>query len=128
MLPAGSRLRHRADFSAVTRSRGARGDGLLVVHLRRAAADGPPGSAPTPGRARAGLVVPRSVGPAVSRNRVKRRLRHLLATRLADLSPGSDVVVRALPSAGSAGGPALARALDRALRSLGSGVGSGTAR
>lgn len=46
-----------------------------------------------------GFVVSRKVGNAVTRNRVKRRLRHL-ARDLA--SPfDTDVVVRALPSAAS---------------------------
>jgi len=35
----------------------------------------------------------------VTRNRVKRRLRHLVAARLADQTKGVDVVVRALPEA-----------------------------
>jgi ribonuclease P protein component len=52
--------------------------------------------------ARAGIVVPRSVGGAVVRTTVKRRLRHLLRARLVQLSPGSAVVVRALPPAAGA--------------------------
>ncbi len=35
----------------------------------------------------------------MTRNRVKRRLRHLVAARLADQTKGVDVVVRALPAA-----------------------------
>ena len=63
----------------------------------------------------AGLVVSRAVGPAVVRNRVKRRLRHLLAPRLAALPPGARLVVRALPAAASARSTELGRALDDAL-------------
>lgn len=44
-----------------------------------------------PGPPRVGLVVPRSVGSAVVRNRVKRRLRH--ATAGAALRPGVDYVI-----------------------------------
>lgn len=55
---------------------------------------------------RIGFVVSKAVGPAVTRNRVKRRLRHLAREQLSDLEtrlPGSAVlVVRALgPSAGA---------------------------
>ena len=108
MLPAGARLRRSADFTATMRaSRAARGDGLVVVH---AAAD--PAAAE---QARIGFVVPRAVGPAVTRNLVRRRLRHLLRARLDRLPAGLRMVVRVLPPAGSASYPALARALDRAV-------------
>lgn len=62
----------------------------MVVHARRTA----PSSA-----VRVGLVVSKAVGNAVTRNSVKRRLRHLAAACLADTPPGTDLVVRALPRA-----------------------------
>jgi ribonuclease P protein component len=46
---------------------------------------------------RVGFVVSKAVGGAVVRNRVKRRLRHLAAARLADTPTGTHIVVRALP-------------------------------
>lgn len=61
----------------------------LVVHAR--IADSPP--------AQVGFVVSKAVGNAVTRNRTKRRLRHLVAARLAGLPPTARVVVRALPAA-----------------------------
>lgn len=61
----------------------------------------------------------RAVGPAVVRNRVRRRLRHLMHQRLTRLPTGSRVVVRALPPAAVATwdqlGVDLDAALDRAL-------------
>jgi ribonuclease P protein component len=108
VLPAGSRLRRRADFVATVRStRGVRGTGLLVVH---AAPPDDPAASEAP---RVGFVVSRAVGAAVVRNRVRRRLRHLVADQLDRIPPGSRVVVRALP------GSALATydQLDAALRS-----------
>ncbi len=70
--------------------------------------------------ARAGIIVSRSVGGAVVRTTVKRRLRHLLRDRMALLTPGSAVVVRALPpAAGSTSADLdadLGAALSRALR------------
>jgi len=66
-----------------------------------------------------GFVVNRGVGTAVDRNRVKRRLRHLMRSRLADVSGGSRIVVRALPAAKSASSSELADDLDEALSRAG---------
>ncbi|MDQ1009667.1 ribonuclease P protein component [Streptomyces sp. V4I23] len=60
----------------------------------------------------------KAVGGAVIRNKVKRRLRHLIRDRLSELPPGSLVVVRALPGAGDAEHAQLARDLDAALQRL----------
>ena len=46
---------------------------------------------------RLGLAVPRSVGSAVARNRVKRVLREGWAQLLADVPPGKDYVLVARP-------------------------------
>jgi ribonuclease P protein component len=62
--------------------------------------------------------VSKAVGGSVQRNLVKRRLRHLVRERLPLLPPGSLVVVRALPGAGSADPAQLALDLDAALRRL----------
>ena len=93
MLPAPARLRGSDDFRAVVR-RGVRvGRQSLVVHaLRRQV---PP--------SRAGFVVSRAVGNAVTRNRVKRQLRHLVAAALPEVPFPVDVVVRALPPAATRG-------------------------
>jgi len=44
-----------------------------------------------PGMSRVGLVVSKSTGNAVTRNRIKRRLRHAL--RAVQLKPGTDYVI-----------------------------------
>jgi ribonuclease P protein component len=59
--------------------------------------------------------VSRAVGPAVTRNRVRRRLRHLAAAQLDLLPAGSRVVVRALPRSASASYAELDAALRRSL-------------
>lgn len=65
--------------------------------------------------ARAGFIVPKAVGSAVVRNKVRRRLRHLVRERLAALPPGSMLVVRALPGAADVPYSQLASDLDAAL-------------
>ena len=61
----------------------------------------------------------RTVGGAVVRNRVRRRLRHLVRERLAELPAASVVVVRALAGSGDATygelRDDLGRCLDRVL-------------
>jgi ribonuclease P protein component len=63
---------------------------------------------------RVGFVVSRSVGGAVVRNQVTRRLRHLMGEHLVPLSD-YDLVVRALPKSGSKSSSELAEDLDQAL-------------
>ncbi len=126
MLPAGSRLRRRPDFTAALR-RGRRATTpRLVVHLgvRRsvnADADAAAALGAEQVQPRAGFVVGRVVGGAVVRNRVRRQLRHLVAARLPMLPAGSDVVVRAMPAAAAASSAQLADDLDRALRRVAPG-------
>ena len=64
---------------------------------------------------RVGFVVSRAVGGAVVRNRVRRRLRHLVRDRLGYLPQHSLVVVRALPAAAEASFTTLGADLDVAL-------------
>jgi len=69
-----------------------------------------------------GFVVPKAVGGAVTRNKVRRRLRGLVVELRDALPAGADVVVRALPAAALASYEALGldyrgalvRAADRA--------------
>jgi ribonuclease P protein component len=79
-----------------------------VVHANQtdARADQPP---------RVGLVVSRAVGPAVTRNRVKRRLRALMTQRISTIPQGTDIVVRANPVAAQASSAELGGELDRLL-------------
>ena len=118
MLPAGARLRRRTDFASTLRAGRGRTGGrtdtapaLLVVHRVSAHGDAA-GEGPQP---QAGFVVSRAVGGAVVRNRVRRRLRHLVAARLGGFPPGTRLVVRALPPAATASWAQLGTALDSAL-------------
>ena len=114
MLPAAARLRRRPDFTDTVRRGRRTSRGPLVLHL--APPDGAADAASGP--ARAGFVIGRPVGTAVVRNRLRRRLRHLLRTRLPQLPPGTRLVVRATPGAGELDSAALARLLDTALTRL----------
>ena len=66
-----------------------------------------------------GFVVPKTVGVAVVRNRVKRRLRAAVAERLGPLATGCGVVVRALPASAEASYVELSADLDKALAHAG---------
>jgi ribonuclease P protein component len=110
LLPAAARLTRRDDFAtAVKRGRRA-ACGSVVVHIARS----DDGDAP----ARVGFVVGRTVGGAVVRHRVQRRLRHLMRSRLGALPGGALVVVRALPPSAGASSRALGDDLGAALRRL----------
>jgi ribonuclease P protein component len=132
VLPTGNRLRRREDFATAVRRGRRAGRPLLVVHLSsvpsaQRGSTGPHAPGETTPPARAGFVVSKAVGGAVVRNRVKRRLRHLMRDRLALLPAGSLGVIRALPGAGEAGYDQLARDLDAALRRLLGGTAHGEA-
>jgi ribonuclease P protein component len=104
-LPREQRLTDAAGFSLAVR-RGRRAGGkLLVVHV---------GDSDEPGT-RIGFIVSKAVGNAVVRNRVKRRLRHLVRERLGDLPEESVLVVRAQPAAAAASYAELRGELDRCL-------------
>ncbi len=93
VLGSESRLRRTGQFSDTMRQGVRCGRPRLVVHARRT--DQPP--------SRAGFIVSKAVGTAVTRNRVKRQLRHLVAGVLNDSPFPVDVVVRALPAAAAGG-------------------------
>ncbi|MBQ1036045.1 ribonuclease P protein component [Micromonospora zamorensis] len=126
MLAAAQRLRRSTDFAAAVRGGRRAGRGAVVVHLTMPVSADP--STPTSSQpvrdnsaeqssapSRAGFVVSKAVGNAVTRNKVQRRLRELVRERLAALPEGSTLVVRALPAAAEASYPRLATDLDAAL-------------
>ena len=122
MLPADRRVKRGDEFALAIRGGRRAGRSTLVAHLWSAGSDvlEPSVAEARTGPARAGFVVSKAVGPAVTRNRVKRRLRHLVAARLDRLPEGSMLVIRALPAAATAASGALEKDLDSALGRLGS--------
>jgi ribonuclease P protein component len=110
VLASENRLTTADGFRHVVR-RGRRAGGpLLVVHLVEPNVD-----KATTSQTQVGFVVAKSVGSAVTRNRVKRRLRHLMRERINSLPVGSMLVVRALPGSAGADFRALSEELDRCL-------------
>ncbi len=110
MLPAAARMRRRAEFTQAVRRGRRAGRPLVAGHLLvRPGRDGP---------ALVGFVVGRAAGPAVTRNRVRRRLRHLARGYLAVLPAGSLLVLRANPGAATARQADLAAELDLVITSL----------
>ncbi len=109
MLPRQSRIRRPQEFQLVKRTGRRAGGRTLSAHLVVV-----PGGEP----AKVGFVVSRAVGPAVVRNRVKRRLRELMRVRLASLPGGCMLVVRVHPAAAAVRQADLAADLDPVLRRL----------
>jgi ribonuclease P protein component len=103
---AAHRLTGSARFSLAIRTGRRAGSGTLVVHLARPDSEDP---------IRIGFVVSRAVGNAVTRNRVKRRLRQLVRDHAASLPSGSLLVVRALPPSAGASYAELGADLGRCL-------------
>jgi ribonuclease P protein component len=100
VLPRLLRMRSSKDFRRTTR-RGLRvSRPTLIVHAVHAP-DDVASTRDAVGRSspRVGFVVSGALGNAVTRNRVKRRLRHLAAAHVADTPVGIDIVVRAQPRA-----------------------------
>jgi|SRR5579875_2086478 len=110
MLPVEARMRRPAEFTLAVR-RGARsGRPAVTGHLLvRPDSDE---------QARVGFVVSRAVGNAVTRNKVRRRLRHIARGYLNSLPGGSLLVVRANPPAAAARQSDLAAEFDLVLGRL----------
>ena len=108
-MPALDMLRSRLDFAALQSDSRSRTDQLLVLRYRRNGLD----------RTRYGISTGRRVGGAVVRNRIRRRLRHLLAAMGEDVAAGWDVLIMARPAAASADYGELGAALGRLARQAG---------
>jgi ribonuclease P protein component len=91
-VPAFPMLRRKADFDAIARGGTTRSTRLLVLRMLRT--DRP--------ETRVGLSTPRSLGGAVQRNRVRRRMREVVRERLPEVGAGWDLLLIARPEAASA--------------------------
>lgn len=104
-MPAFPTLRRKADFDAIGRSGQARSTRLLVLRFLRT----------DRAETRVGMSTPRTLGGAVQRNRVRRRLRELvrdeLRERKATVGAGWDLLLIARPEAAKASHAELRAAL-----------------
>ena len=101
MLAQANRITSGSDYKAVVR-RGAR---VVSPHFVAYLRANPAGDLPSNASAlpvRFGFIVAKNVGGAVTRNRVRRRLKAAGFSLLPEISPGTDVVLRALPSSADA--------------------------
>jgi ribonuclease P protein component len=113
MVPASHRMRRSQDFAAAVRRGRRSGSKTIVAHLAVVDGDSP---------VLVGFVVNKAVGGAVTRNVVRRRLRHLVRDRLRELSDrlpdgGGLLVIRALPASAGVPSSVLAADLDSVLES-----------
>jgi ribonuclease P protein component len=115
VLSAHNRMTRSTDFDATVKHglRVAQPD--LVIHVRPGQQASPP---------KVGLVISKSVGSAVQRHRVARRLRHVARTMLPELE-SDHVVIRALPSSRDARSSRLEGQLRAGLRRIRQLMGSG---
>lgn len=115
MLPAQYRMTRSTDFGVTVRKGVRASQPDLVVHAWRDVAGGSDVDGP-----KIGLVVSKSVGTAVQRHRVARRLRHaayrLLCDGTSDLHPSDRIVIRALPGSREALSARLESELRTALK------------
>jgi ribonuclease P protein component len=94
-----NRLSRSRDFDAVYRQGRSTSTRFLVLYWFDREDE--------PGDPRLGLAVPRAIGNAVTRNRIKRQLREVWRARLEEVPAGRDYVLKAkpgLPEAVSANG------------------------
>ncbi|WJZ03984.1 ribonuclease P protein component [Corynebacterium freiburgense] len=115
MLPKQHKLSTSAEFSRVVKSGKRKGSKTVVVHVWEHTAEA---GIARMGGPRFGLIVSKSVGNAVVRHRVSRRLRHICAKSLGNMPDSFDVVIRALPASAQAPSEEMMRDVQRALKRL----------
>jgi ribonuclease P protein component len=116
-FPKEARILRRADFRLVY-DNGIRFPGPLFAAfcLARHPNDGP-AAGPDPRKsARLGITVPRALGPAVERNRIKRRLRDAFRLHRAELDPRWDIVLNPRRPTLTAAFPDVERAILKLIR------------
>lgn len=111
-FPHASRILRTAEFRAVY-DNGIRLSGPLFAAFLLANPD------PQRQSARLGLTVPRAIGGAVVRNRIKRRIREAFRLHRAEIGRQWDIVVNPRRAALGASFPELERALGKVIQKCG---------
>lgn len=103
MLARANRVTHPEDFRlAIRNGRRVKGEYATLHVVARG-----------DGQTRFGFIVPKTVGGAVTRNLVKRRLRAVCRELLPGMDAGTDVVVRALPGSSTSPWASLREEIQR---------------
>jgi ribonuclease P protein component len=116
-FPRSSRILRPAEFRA-TYDHGLRISGPLFAAFCRKRTEAEPGGVGIEGP-RLGLTVPKAIGKAVVRNRIKRRLRAAFRLRRAEFGPQWDIVLNPRRAALDASFAAIERALGRVIEKCG---------
>lgn len=107
MLARRNRITRGFEYRATVRS----GRRVRCRHIVASVVPLPAGST-----TRFGFIVSRAVGGAVTRNRVRRRLKAICRQRLLPQLPPSDIVIRALPASAEVPWDTLVEETVRAVR------------
>ncbi|KTR53796.1 ribonuclease P protein component [Curtobacterium oceanosedimentum] len=127
MLARANRIVRGDDYRSVVRRGRRSATAHVVVSVVRRPSGGAPRGAGSPEAVapgpddptRFGFIVAKTVGNAVVRNTIRRRLKAIAHELLTEVPTGHDVVIRALPAAAQAGWPTL---LEDVSRSFARGV------
>ena len=111
MLAKANRITTADDYKGVVR----KGRRYVTPHFVTYVRSGPEVSTSGVQGARFGFIVAKTVGGAVQRNRVRRRLKAASYLMLKDVQPGTDVVIRALPGCSDASWETLRSELTESL-------------
>lgn len=116
--PREARLLRTADYDAVYRGGRRRSSRQFVIFYRRRVAAAPhdAAGAETAAPSRFGMSVKRALGPAVERNRIRRRIREILRLHRQEIPSGWDIVIHPRRSVATAEFAPLAAELAALLR------------
>jgi ribonuclease P protein component len=107
VLSARNRMTRSTDFDAAVKHGKRTVQPDMVIYMRHATGD-----------PKLGLIVSRSVGSAVQRHGLSRRLRHVARDVIAGLNHSEHVVIRALPSSREVASSRLGEELRAGLRRI----------
>lgn len=108
-FPKSSRLLHRADYRRIYDEGQKFAGPLFAAFYRRSEAGGV---------ARVGFTTPKALGPAVARNRIKRRLREAVRVQLPEVATGWEIVLNPRRAVLDAEFPRLEAEISRLFRLL----------
>lgn len=111
-------MRRSADFGATVKQGRRAVQAAIVIYDRMPQNQATGSDAPTAVPPRVGLIIAKTVGSAVDRHRVARRLRHVVREVLGDLQPDEQLVIRALPASSGASSQTLRTQLQAGLNAI----------